>query len=115
MATYTVKTGQTIRDVVIGGTGTLNAANWDAVLVANNFTTWTPVLTPGQQIVIPASVALDSNTIADKQAYPSANNTLGGTLAILLTVWAAITDLWILTTGFWNDEGIWIDSASWID
>lgn len=112
---YTVKVGQTIRDVIICGTGSLNVGNWDAVLTANGFTDWTPPMNPGQQIIIPDSAALDSNTIADKKGYPSANGQIGGSLAILLTVWAAISSLWILATGFWNDEGIWIDQDFWID
>ena len=24
-------------------------------------------------------------------------------------------DEWILTTGFWNDDGVWVDSDVWID
>jgi hypothetical protein len=27
----------------------------------------------------------------------------------------AVTGVWILATGFWNDSGVWDDSASWID
>ena len=27
----------------------------------------------------------------------------------------AIASQWILTTGFWNDDGEWIDNAIWID
>ena len=23
--------------------------------------------------------------------------------------------VWILATGFWNDNGVWIDTAVWID
>lgn len=26
-----------------------------------------------------------------------------------------IIDLWILSTGFWNDNKIWIDEKFWID
>jgi hypothetical protein len=25
------------------------------------------------------------------------------------------TSNWILTTGFWNDNGVWDDTANWID
>ena len=25
------------------------------------------------------------------------------------------SDLWILATGYWEDENIWIDDANWID
>lgn len=71
MTTYTVKTGEVITDVVINATGNIN--NWELILQANNFDTWTPKLLPDQQIIIPDSCVLASNIISELRKYPICN------------------------------------------
>ena len=111
---YIVKVGETIRDVVINATGDLTD-NWDKILTANGFTDWTPVLTPGQSIIIPDNVVIDANTFRNKTTYPANNGTIQGVYTLLQNIWALLTDRWILKTGFWDDGGLWIDSDFWID
>jgi len=48
---YVVRGGETIKDVVINATGTID--NWDAILTANDFTDWVPSLRVGQKVIIP--------------------------------------------------------------
>ena len=48
---YVVRGGETIKDVVINATGTID--NWDVILTANDFTDWVPSLIVGQKIIIP--------------------------------------------------------------
>lgn len=117
---YTVRVGETIRDVVINATGRLvdgngNPVNWDAIALANSFDTWTPVLTAGQQILIPDTVSIDTNTVKDKETYPANNYKTANYLDILQVVWNLLTDRWILRTGVWDDSGIWIDTEHWKD
>lgn len=117
---YTVRVGETIRDVVINGTGRLtdgngNPANWDAIAAANAFTTWTPLLIAGQQVIIPDNISIDTNTVKDKQSYPASNYRTANAMDILETVWGLLTDRWILKDGVWDDSGIWIDTANWKD
>jgi len=76
MSYYTVKVGEDISDVILNSTGSL--LNWDAILQANNFTDWTPILSVGQQIFIPDGVnttlQLQSNVQRILAKYPACNN-----------------------------------------
>ena len=76
MSYYTVKVGEDISDVILNSTGSL--LNWDAILQANNFTDWTPILSIGQQIFIPDGVnttlQLQSNVQRILAKYPACNN-----------------------------------------
>jgi len=112
-STYIVKVGDTIRDVCINGTGSMS--NWDAILSANGFDTWTPLLTAGQEIVVPDGVFIDTNSFADKKVYPSCNNGPANILDVLQQVFDILADRWLLKDGFWDDTGIWLDTATWID
>ena len=33
----------------------------------------------------------------------------------LNTALSAVISVWILTTGFWNDQGVWSDASFWMD
>jgi hypothetical protein len=120
---YTVRVGETIRDVIINATGSIIATdpsgnivdNWDLILDANGFTDWTPDLIPGQQIVIPDTVFIDQNTLTDKITYPANNSVVNGFLNLIYEIWSLLINNWILLTGFWNDGGVWIDTDNWID
>jgi phage tail protein X len=111
---YTVKTGETITDVLLNSTGTI--ANWEAVLNANNFTDWTPDLYPGQQIIIPDDSEIQNNVLVVTTKYPANNYTgipnFDDLVSDLITKFG---EIWILNNGVWNDGGYWIDSAQWID
>jgi len=72
LKTYTVQQGETISDVCLNSTGSLK--NWGRICDANNFATWTPVLTANQKIVIPDTVQIDSVSFAEMTKYPSNNN-----------------------------------------
>lgn len=115
---YTVRVGETIRDVVINSTGVLANAtatlsNWDKICNANGFTDWTPILMPGQKIIIPSDVITDSNTLNQVNSYPVNNSSIPNYLSVLQTVWDLLTDRWILRTGFWDNTGIWINTDHW--
>lgn len=69
---YTVRTGETIGDVCLNATGTID--NWEEILNANGFTEWTPDLYPGQQILIPDSVELQNNVLVVLTKYPANND-----------------------------------------
>lgn len=69
---YTVKEGETIVDVSLNATGTIN--NWFAILDANNFLEWTPKLIAGQSITIPDTVEIQSNVLRALELYPACNN-----------------------------------------
>jgi len=90
-------------------------SNWDAILTANGFDTWTPDLAAGQLVIIPDGVTIDSNSFADKQVYPSCNNGPSNILDVLQQIFDLLTNRWILRDGVWDDTGIWIDTAQWKD
>lgn len=113
MATYIVKPGESISDVVLNSTGTI--LNLDLFLTTNGFTDWTPELTPGQIIQVPASAVIDSNTLRQLQSYPSCNNFIDRFLFLIESIFGQLLDRWILKTGYWNDLGYWIDTDYWID
>lgn len=110
---YTVREGETFSDAIMNSTG--NISNWDAILSANGFSDWVPVLTTGQLIIIPDGLITDTNVIRQLTKYP-ANNTgpydLNNQINSLSDL---IANNWILKNGYWNDNGIWIDSATWND
>lgn len=112
---YIVRVNETVRDVVINTTGTFTLFNWDLIMKANAFDSWTPSLNAGDQVIIPDGIAIDKNTFQDKSAYPASNGTVPGYLGLLQIIWNIILDRWILRTGYWDDSGIWIDTDKWID
>lgn len=69
---YTVKNGESITDVVLNSTGTLD--NWEEILDINGFDTWTPFLLVGQIITIPNDAAIQTNTLNQLKVYPACNN-----------------------------------------
>jgi hypothetical protein len=68
---YTVKQGETITDIVLNATGSI--LNWEAILIANNFTQWVPTLYPGQEIIIP-DIELQTNILGFMKIYPACNS-----------------------------------------
>jgi phage tail protein X len=69
---YTVKQGETIVDICLNATGTIN--NWSLILDANNFTSWTPLLFAGQNVTIPDGVEMQTNVLRGLLLYPACNN-----------------------------------------
>jgi phage tail protein X len=110
---YTVKAGETIGDVVLNATGSLN--NWDAVLTANGFSEWVPALFAGQSILIPDTVTIDQNTKRQLISYPASNISFNDVYSQINDLIAQLEDNWILQTGFWNDDALWLDDHFWID
>ena len=113
MSNYTVKQGESINDVVLNATGAI--ANLDAVLTANGFAEWTPVLTVGQVITIPVTVSVDANIQRQLAIYPAVNNVVDDVINKVEAVFQILDDNWILTTGFWNDTALWKDNKTWVD
>lgn len=120
MSTYIVKPGESILDVVENSTGARigpnGIDNWDVITLANGFDSWTPDLVAGQEVTIPDDqVDIDPNILRQLQTYPVCNNMDENVLDEIATIVAILSDNWILTTGFWNDNALWIDSKTWID
>lgn len=113
MNSYIVKEGETISDVVYNATG--NIKYWNSILSANNFTDWIPDLSIGQVILIPDSITIDQNTVRQLSAYPACNNSVPDIIDKINNLAQLMSDNWILSTGFWNDNAIWNDSKTWID
>jgi hypothetical protein len=113
MNSYPVQEGESIVDVVMNATGSLS--NWDAILTANGFDDWTPVLKAGQVIIIPSTVVVDPNSLRQLQQFPICNNSVNDILTKINEVFDTMNDNWILATGFWNDDAVWIDTDFWID
>lgn len=65
---YTVGNGETIMDVSINATGSPN--NVGLILDANNIDSWTPVLLPGQEMIIPDNVEIQPNNLLSINVYP---------------------------------------------
>jgi hypothetical protein len=68
---YTVSQGETIVDVILNATGTLD--NWETILNANGFTDWNPTLYVGQEIII-EYLDLQNNNIIQFLSYPLNND-----------------------------------------
>ena len=64
---YIVSQGETIVDVVLNATGSLD--NWETILNANRFTDWNPDLYVGQEIII-EYLDLQINNIIQFISYP---------------------------------------------
>lgn len=110
---YIVQAGECISDVVINATGTL--ANLDAILTANNFDTWTPILTEGQEIIIPDGLTNDPNAQRQFVTYPVCNSSVSNVYDQISDIFETMNDFWILTTTFWNDIALWKDDQTWTD
>lgn len=72
MSSYKVKVGETITDVLLNSTGTIN--NWRAVVDANDFDSLTPDLVAGQVVIIPSTAEIQTNVLNSIQSAPSCNN-----------------------------------------
>ena len=68
---YIIRPGDTIGDVSLNATGTIN--NWEKILTANAYTEWVPALTAGQQVIIPPDVEMQSNVKRELNIYPACN------------------------------------------
>lgn len=89
MATYyTVKEGETISDVVLNATGSID--NWFAILDANDMTSWVPTITTGDLILIPDSVILQPNVQRNLQIYPANNRSEISNLNVQMNNFVAI-------------------------
>ena len=89
MATYPVRYGETISDVVMNSTGLIS--NWEAILTANNFDNWTPSLVAGDLLVIPDGLPVDNDVIAQLTKYPANNASITGVyekIAVIFTTMA---------------------------
>ena len=113
MSSYIVKAGECFSDVVLNATGTL--LNWDSILEANGYEDWTPILTPGQVLIIPDGLQTDVNTIRGLSIYPAVNNSIANIYTKILNIVTLILDNWVLKSGLWNDLGLWRDDKIWID
>lgn len=68
----TVTQGQTITDIILNNTGDIEF--WNDVLNANPaLTEWVPMLTIGQQIVIPDTIETNKNNVKQFSLYPLNN------------------------------------------
>jgi hypothetical protein len=85
---YTVRNGEGICDVVLNSTGSLD--NWELILDANGFDTWTPILEVDQVIIIPDTVVLQSNVLRILDKYPACNNSNIGDLDLQIAELIAI-------------------------
>lgn len=110
---YIVNQGESISDVCLNSTGSIT--NLDAILTANGFDDWSPILTAGQSIIIPDNVTYDYNTLNQLSTYKAVNNMTDNIINKINTIINTIINNWILLTGNWNDNGFWLDSAYWID
>lgn len=110
---YIVNQGESISDVVLNSTGSIT--NLDAILTANGFYDWSPILIAGQSIIIPDNVTYDHNTLNQLSTYKAVNNMTDNIINKINTIINTIINNWILLTGYWNDNGFWLDSAYWID
>jgi hypothetical protein len=113
MSKYIVKQGESIGDVVMNNTGSLS--NWDEILKANEFDSWTPDLIAGQSVIIPDSLPVDANTKRQLALYPACNASVNDVYDRINDVFNIIYSNWILETGFWRDQGVWMDNKSWKD
>lgn len=69
--TYTVKPGETIGDICYNSTGTIK--NLELIINANGFTSWVPDLTPGQKLIIPDTVEIQTNVLFQLSKNPTSN------------------------------------------
>lgn len=111
---YTVRENETIRDVCLNYTGTID--NWELILNANEFTEWVPSLLAGQKVIIPTDVEIQNNVLMVTSKYPSNNGPdISNFDALVSDFISNFTNNWILATSYWNDAGEWMDSEVWID
>ena len=79
MSKYIVRNGESLSDVCLNATGSLN--NWSAILSANGFLTWTPTLLAGQSIIIPDSGIMQPGVKNILGLYPSNNRSIAADLS----------------------------------
>jgi len=111
---YTVRENETIKDVCLNSTGTID--NWESILNANDFTEWVPTLTAGQKIVIPPDAEIQNNVLFVTTKYPSNNGPDIANFDTLVSDFISnFSNYWILQSSYWDDLGQWIDMAEWLD
>ena len=72
MNTYTVKSGETISDVVMNGSGDIT--EWFNIIDANNYNDWCPILSVNQIVNIPNKK--NSQVVKELQLEPCNNRTI---------------------------------------
>jgi hypothetical protein len=106
--------GMQISDVVVNSTGAIE--NWDSILTAGNYDTWTPKLIAGQKIAIPASVTMNLNNFRALSIYPANNYSVPDVDSQINSIFERMSNpnVWILQTGRWNGAGIWTIDGEWL-
>jgi hypothetical protein len=91
MNIYQVKSGETISDVVMNGSGDIS--EWFNIIDANDFNDWTPILFADQIINIPN--IKNSQIVKELQLEPCYNITLNVTSQInsLISIFDSIVDI----------------------
>jgi len=109
--TYQIKQGESITDVLLNSVGT--PAYWETFLNQNSKADWTPELMVNEKIEIPSGLLIDENTTRQLNIYPACNASVNDIYAQMALVVSIITNLWILKTGYWDNEGIWMNDKNW--
>jgi len=87
---YTVQQGETIGDVIQNSVGSISF--WNDVLNANpSLTQWVPILTAGQQIIIPDTIVRNLNNVRQFASYPLNNASVPTVYTQIATIFALIT------------------------
>jgi hypothetical protein len=68
---YKTKVGESIFDVCLNSTGTLQ--NINTILDYNEFDNWNPEITAGQTILIPDTIPIQTNVRNELQLRPAVN------------------------------------------
>lgn len=89
LSIVTVEAGQSIVDICLNNVGTITA--WDSILSANGFTSWTPDIQPGDQIIIPAGLTNNLNAVNQFAAYPLSNFSVANIGKQINDIFALIT------------------------
>ena len=116
---YIILQGDSITDAILNLSGNLKF--WDSFLNENKIADWTPNLLVGQKIKLPTGTLIDQNTTRQLAIYPASNGIYDNGAEItkiedqISSAVGTLPNLWILATGYWNDQGIWIDTSLWID
>lgn len=112
---YVMRVGEDISDCILNSTGDIS--NWSDILDENGFNEWSPILYPGQEIIIPSSVNMNLNNFRALTTYPANNNSVPDIYEQINAIFEVLSNnLWILREGFWIDSpSEWIDSDFWID
>ena len=106
---------QTALDLVTNNSGVSSMSNLDLLLKANSLKDWTYDIESGTNYILPDGLEINKNRLQSIKGN-FITEAIDKELVLQCSeFFTTLSDIWILSTGYWNDNAVWKDDKFWKD